>query len=63
VGRQEMMDWLLERVSPDVEKGHCQWTAIEGLGGVGKTQMALEVAYRFVTKILSVLSSGCPPWT
>jgi hypothetical protein len=46
VGRQETMDRLLERVSPDVEKGHCQRTVIEGLGGVGKTQMALEALYR-----------------
>ncbi|KAK5215165.1 hypothetical protein LTS03_011272 [Exophiala xenobiotica] len=46
VGRREMMDRLLDRVPPDVERDHCQRTTIEGLGGVGKTQMALETAYR-----------------
>ena len=46
VGRQEMMGRLLQRIPPDVERDRCQRTAIEGLGGVGKTQMALESAYQ-----------------
>jgi nucleoside phosphorylase/tetratricopeptide (TPR) repeat protein len=46
VGRQSTLDNLLERIPPCADKDDCQKTAIEGLGGVGKTQIALEAAFR-----------------
>ncbi|CAG9990553.1 unnamed protein product [Clonostachys byssicola] len=46
VGREETINWLLERIPPGTRPNDCQRTAIEGLGGTGKTQIALEAAYR-----------------
>ncbi|ORY72125.1 P-loop containing nucleoside triphosphate hydrolase protein [Pseudomassariella vexata] len=45
-GRESTLEQLLERIIPGTNKDDCQRTAIEGLGGVGKTQIALEAAYR-----------------
>ncbi|RFU73729.1 kinesin light chain [Trichoderma arundinaceum] len=45
VGRETYLSQLLERIRPESNEDDCQITAIEGLGGVGKTQIALEAAY------------------
>ncbi|RGP74037.1 hypothetical protein FSPOR_1732 [Fusarium sporotrichioides] len=45
VGRQEVLDGLLERIIPVSVQDACQTTVIEGLGGIGKTQIALEAAF------------------
>ncbi|RYP33540.1 hypothetical protein DL767_004715 [Monosporascus sp. MG133] len=50
VGRESMLQQLLERIPPGTNKDDCQRTAIEGLGGVGKTQIALEAAFRLRDK-------------
>ncbi|TGJ83479.1 hypothetical protein E0Z10_g5315 [Xylaria hypoxylon] len=46
VGRKSILEDLLARIPPSVEENNCQRTAIEGLGGVGKTQIALEAAFQ-----------------
>ncbi|RYP17801.1 hypothetical protein DL767_009943 [Monosporascus sp. MG133] len=46
VGRDSILQQLLDRIPPSANRDDCQRTAIEGLGGVGKTQVALEAAYR-----------------
>lgn len=46
VGRETILSKLLERIRPGKNKDDCQRTAVEGLGGVGKTQIALEAVYR-----------------
>src|SRR3569833_665868 len=46
VGRGEMLEQLLKTIPPGADKADCQRTAIEGLGGVGKTHIALEAAFR-----------------
>jgi Flp pilus assembly protein TadD/nucleoside phosphorylase len=46
VGRESVLAQLLEMIPPSADEKNCQRTAIEGLGGVGKTQIALEAAFR-----------------
>ncbi|OWT42400.1 phosphorylase superfamily [Pochonia chlamydosporia 170] len=46
VGRETILSKLLERICPGTNQDDCQRTAVEGLGGVGKTQIALEAVYR-----------------
>ncbi|KAI1842834.1 hypothetical protein JX266_011010 [Neoarthrinium moseri] len=46
VGRRDLVEQLVEQVRPSANEDACQNTVVKGLGGVGKTQLALEVAYR-----------------
>ncbi|KAH6957931.1 hypothetical protein BKA56DRAFT_197550 [Ilyonectria sp. MPI-CAGE-AT-0026] len=46
VGRESILHDIVSRVPPDLDNDNCQRTAIEGLGGVGKTQVALEGIYQ-----------------
>lgn len=46
VGRDDVLPDLLVRISPDCQRNACQRTVVEGLGGIGKSQIALEAAFR-----------------
>ncbi|KAK8092124.1 uncharacterized protein PG998_015137 [Apiospora kogelbergensis] len=46
VGRETVLEQLLKRIPPSADRNACQRTVIEGLGGIGKTQVAIEAAYR-----------------
>ncbi|KAK2589658.1 hypothetical protein QQS21_012665 [Conoideocrella luteorostrata] len=52
VGREAILSELLGRILPGTNKEDCQRTIIQGLGGVGKTQIALEAIYRLRNKRL-----------
>jgi len=45
VGRESILQLLLEKIPPSANKDNCQRTVVEGLGGVGKTQIALEATF------------------
>ncbi|PWY81718.1 TPR-like protein [Aspergillus sclerotioniger CBS 115572] len=45
-GRESVLEPLHTEISPFSDEDACQRTAIVGLGGIGKTQIALESAYR-----------------
>jgi nucleoside phosphorylase/tetratricopeptide (TPR) repeat protein len=44
-GRGTILREVLEVVLPEANENDCQRTVIQGLGGVGKTQVALQTAY------------------
>ncbi|EXA53638.1 hypothetical protein FOVG_01376 [Fusarium oxysporum f. sp. pisi HDV247] len=46
VGREDVLRLLFDRIPPSNNKDACQRTIIEGLGGVGKSQIAVEAAFR-----------------
>jgi nucleoside phosphorylase len=45
VGRERILSRLLESIWPGTNKDDCQRATIEGLGGVGKTQIALQAVH------------------
>ena len=46
MGRDAILHQLLERIPPAAHPDVCQRTVIEGLGIIGKTQVAIEAAHR-----------------
>ncbi|KAH6652260.1 hypothetical protein BKA67DRAFT_573430 [Truncatella angustata] len=46
VGRESILTELVDKILPRSNNNDCQRTVLEGLGGVGKTQIALEAVYR-----------------
>ncbi|KAI3532841.1 hypothetical protein CSPX01_13176 [Colletotrichum filicis] len=46
VGRETLLSRISSLIPPCKDKNDCQRTVIEGLGGVGKTRVAIEAAFR-----------------
>ncbi|CAG8977265.1 hypothetical protein HYALB_00009363 [Hymenoscyphus albidus] len=46
VGRESQLEELVAKSNPNGNKENCQRVAVTGLGGIGKTQLALETAFR-----------------
>lgn len=54
-GREELLTQLATALQADQPTAISQPEAISGLGGIGKTQLALEYAYRFRQNYQAVL--------
>jgi tetratricopeptide (TPR) repeat protein len=50
IGREEYLREIITALTPEEFERDCQRVAITGLGGVGKTQIALEAAFRIRDK-------------
>ncbi|CAM1503020.1 Fc.00g077960.m01.CDS01 [Cosmosporella sp. VM-42] len=49
-GRDSTLEHLMSIVPPDADTENCQKTLIVGIGGIGKSQLAAEIAFRIHEK-------------